>query len=172
MYIASGKNGITWSPAAWWSRENRGNTGPVIWTGSSGDGRLTVAMEKPKARAGERWNEIMVHIDSTEAAEPHARLRARLYAIGGSEPLEEAAIDAASPTLLVKVDLRRYSLHEARLSLTFLEDSAEVFLAAEAPKIAVDDSTRIPIHQIVPKISPNSHRNSLTNILREVLRRV
>lgn len=151
--------GIAWQPADWWKPEGTCSVEKDrLSHGRFHERRLILALEKPSARAGERWNEIMVSacpVDCEKSREKspanQAELRVRLFAIGGSKSLEEITFAPEHSNLMLLADLRRHALSKARLSVDLFEDkelveSEEVFLEAEAPVTMIDEATSIPVN--------------------------
>jgi len=142
---------IVWRQAPWWTFEK--DSGRYATTVAGNGIRLT--LEKDFARPGDRWNEVMVDVHPTSVSIEETCLRVRLFEIGKIEIIEEISVIPKSSPGELLVDLRHYSLKEARLSIELFEGSAltgaaEVILSALPPETILEPGQKIAIDIDVP----------------------
>jgi len=126
-----------------------------LWCSAAGEG-IRLAVQRPYARAGERWVDGALEVMHRGTPLEGMRVRARLYALGETRPVAEISAAPERDAGRIWVDLRRHGLSDARLSVALLQEGeekgvAEAFLSARPCETPLHPEHRIPVHIDVPE---------------------
>ncbi len=110
------------------------------------DRPLTLTLDRPFARPGERWIEAKVGL----GAGGPARLRASVWAIGAAEPSAETTVVPTREEGALLIDLRSLGLKKARLCVELTRGgrqaaAEEAFISAREPEERLEPGQRLPV---------------------------
>ncbi len=116
---------------------------------------LEVVVPRTYARAGDRWLEVGLKLNTPPATLHQTEVRAQLFEPAGGKALAETEAVPARPTGKVLIDLRTLKLAEANLRVQLREQGKlvaqeELQLTARSPRQPLKPGQKIPVYLDLP----------------------